>query len=229
MGMRYYNLTKQNEMSKHNNLNHPIVKKEEEEIKEIKNNDEWGDEKMMMGMKTKSDSKNPEMLLKRAINMFAIGQMFHSNASLESHKMGLQGFKRLHRYYARKDIEAKMKLEHYAIDMFGMTIKPDWESFSELKDIKTVKEMLDCYLEHEMNKYAELAEVANELTVNEFLNESHMIREELECVAREIIKCRRYIQDYENSAWSWHHIRYIDNMLHDKFKKKEHEEFSYKD
>ena len=37
------------------------------------------------------------------------------------------------------------------------------------------------------------------------------------------------IQDFENSDWSWHHIRYIDNMLHTKYKEKECEEFSYKD
>lgn len=227
MGMRYYNLTKQNE-AKSTTLPNPIVI-EPEEVHEHKEED-WENGKMLVNsMHMKEASKMPEEQFKRAINMFAIGQMFHANASLESHKMGLQGFKRLHRYYSRKDNEAKMKLEHYAIDMFGMIIKPDWANISDLKDMHNVKEMLEYYLEHETDKYAELAEIANELTVNEFLHESHMIREGLECVSREIIKCKRYIQDHENSDWSWHHIRYIDNMLHKKFKKKECEEFSYKD
>lgn len=167
--------------------------------------------------------------LMRAINAFAIGCDFHENASLDSHKLGLQGFKRLHRYFSRKDNESKMKLEHYCIDMFGEKVMPDWDKLEKPKMSNTVKEMLESYLEHETEKYATIAEIANILTMNEFLHESHMLRKELEPVTREIIKCKRYIQDFENSDWSWHHIRYIDNMLHTKYKEKECEEFSYKD
>lgn len=125
--------------------------------------------------------------------------------------------------------EAKMKLEHYCIDMFGEKVMPDWDKLENPKISNTVKEMLESYLEHETEKYAIIAEIANILTMNEFLYESHMLRKELEPVTREIIKCKRYIQDFENSDWSWHHIRYIDNMLHTKYKEKECEEFSYKD
>lgn len=122
-----------------------------------------------------------------------------------------------------------MKLEHYCIDMFGEKVMPDWDKLENPKISNTVKEMLESYLEHETEKYAIIAEIANILTMNEFLYESHMLRKELEPVTREIIKCKRYIQDFENSDWSWHHIRYIDNMLHTKYKEKECEEFSYKD
>lgn len=176
-----------------------------------------------------ANEKLPHEQLMRAINVFAIGCDFHENASLDSHKLGLQGFKRLHRYFSRKDNEAKMKLEHYCIDMFGEKVMSDWDKLENPKISNTVKEMLESYLEHETEKYAIIAEIANILTMNEFLHESHMLRKELEPVTREIIKCKRYIQDFENSDWSWHHIRYIDNMLHTKYKEKECEEFSYKD
>lgn len=176
-----------------------------------------------------ANEKLPHEQLMRAINVFAIGCDFHENVSLDSHKLGLQGFKRLHRYFSRKDNEAKMKLEHYCIDMFGEKVMPDWDKLEKPKMSNTVKEMLESYLEHETEKYATIAEIANILTMNEFLHESHMLRKELEPVTREIIKCKRYIQDFENSDWSWHHIRYIDNMLHTKYKEKEYEEFSYKD
>lgn len=176
-----------------------------------------------------ANEKLPHEQLMRAINAFAIGCDFHENASLDSHKLGLQGFKRLHRYFSRKDNESKMKLEHYCIDMFGEKVMPDWDKLEKPKMSNTVKEMLESYLEHETEKYATIAEIANILTMNEFLHESHMLRKELEPVTREIIKCKRYIQDFENSDWSWHHIRYIDNMLHTKYKEKECEEFSYKD
>ena len=46
---------------------------------------------------------------------------------------------------------------------------------------------------------------------------------------KEIVKCKRYMQDFESSGWSWHHIRRVDMNLHDKYKKLEEEKYSYKD
>lgn len=234
MGMRYYNLTKQNEVKNNSPLRPTVVKEDDEKEKKDhyehhKEDDEneWGEK--MDERRIGANEKLPHEQLMRAINVFAIGCDFHENASLDSHKLGLQGFKRLHRYFSRKDNESKMKLEHYCIDMFGEKVMPDWDKLEKPKMSNTVKEMLESYLEHETEKYATIAEIANILTMNEFLHESHMLRKELEPVTREIIKCKRYIQDFENSDWSWHHIRYIDNMLHTKYKEKECEEFSYKD
>lgn len=230
MGMRYYNLTKQNEVKSNPSLK-PVEIKEGKEYNNIEEENEWGEgeEENRMLNKNEMNDKSPVEQLMKAIEVFTVGYAFHENASLDSHKLGLQGFKRLHRYFSRKDNEVKMKLEHYCIDMFGEKVTPEWKDMKELKTSHTVKEMLESYLEHENEKYALIAETANILTMNEFLHESHMLRKELEPVTREIIKCKRYIQDFENSDWSWHHIRYIDNMLHTKYKEKECEEFSYKD
>ena len=230
MGMRYYNLTKQNEAKNNSPLRPTVVKEDDEKEKKDhyehhKEDDENEWEEKMDERRIGANEKLPHEQLMRAINAFAIGCDFHENASLDSHKLGLQGFKRLHRYFSRKDNESKMKLEHYCIDMFGEKVMPDWDKLEKPKMSNTVKEMLESYLEHETEKYATIAEIANILTMNEFLHESHMLRKELEPVTREIIKCKRYIQDFENSDWSWHHIRYIDNMLHTKYKEKECEEF----
>ena len=191
MGMRYYNLTKQNEVKSNPSLK-PVEIKEEKEYNNIEEENEWGEgeEENRMLNKNEMNDKSPVEQLMKAIEVFTVGYAFHENASLDSHKLGLQGFKRLHRYFSRKDNEVKMKLEHYCIDMFGEKVTPEWKDMKELKTSHTVKEMLESYLEHENEKYALIAETANILTMNEFLHESHILRKELEPVTREIIKCK---------------------------------------
>lgn len=123
MGMRYYNLTKQNEAKNNSPLRPTVVKEDDEKEKKDhyehhKEDDENEWEEKMDERRIGANEKLPHEQLMRAINAFAIGCDFHENASLDSHKLGLQGFKRLHRYFSRKDNESKMKLEHYCINVW---------------------------------------------------------------------------------------------------------------
>jgi ferritin len=115
------------------------------------------------------------------------------------------------------------------IDMYHEKIEPDWGNLHLIKYNMDTKSMLEAYLEHESEMCKKVSELANMLTVNDYLYESHLLREYIECITHEIIKCKRYIHDFEKSDWNWHHIRWTDNKLHEKYKERECEEFSYKD
>lgn len=162
------------------------------------------------------------------IAKFAEGLMFHTDASLNSHVMGLQGFKRLHRFMAFKDREVMIKLQHYVIDMCGIKIDVDWNKL-KIPKYDSVKDMFSVYLEYETQKQDYLSEIYKEMMKYGFVYDAKLVSEPLCDLSKEITKCRRYIQDFSSSGWSWHHIRRVDMNLHDKYKEIEKEAYNYCD
>lgn len=167
-------------------------------------------------------------LYSEVVSTFASGLMFHTDASLKSHVIGLHGFKRLHRYNAFKDREMMLKYQHYVADNCREIIKVNWSEL-HIPFYDNVKDMFSVYLDYEVEKQEKLSKLYKEFINHDFILDAKMISEHLCELNKEIVKCKRYIQDFESSGWSWHHIRRVDMNLHDKYKKLEEEKYSYKD
>ena len=76
-----------------------------------------------------TDYGNAEMLglLREAVNIAAHGEAWHHKHMLWAQANGLQGHKRLHRYESAHDRAQYIKIQNYAVDMFGAIIVPDWD------------------------------------------------------------------------------------------------------
>ena len=167
-------------------------------------------------------------LYSKMIDIFTEGYMFHSEASLKSHVFGLQGFKRMHRFMSYKDRQFVLKLQHYIIDMYGVKLDIDWKNL-HIPEYDNVKDMFLNYLEYENHQYDKISNIYKEMIDYGFIYDAKLISEPLCNISKEIIKYKRYIQDFNSASCSLHHIRYIDIILHDKYKKEEAEEYNFHD
>lgn len=165
-----------------------------------------------------SPTTAPEML-KRAMDCKLKGVMFHSKASRTAHMWGLQGQKRWHRWQMHTDFCELVKLQHYLIDQFGENYEPHVED--DLPPLADLEAFFRGYQEYESRYYTIMSDIANQLTLANYSNEAHMIREMLEGVSKEFEKCRRWLQDYQKANWAWSYVRVMDDKLHDKIKDKE--------
>lgn len=161
----------------------------------------------------------PEMLelLREAINIGAHGEVWHHTHMLWAQSMGLQGHKRLNRYESGKDRAHYIKLQNYALDMFGETIEPD-RNF-EIASPEDIKGYLEGYIAWENSVYTRLADISNRLIVMGFPCEAELVRQGLP--RKELEKVRRMLIEYGLSGWDMTYILQADKTLHDKIKEKE--------
>lgn len=161
----------------------------------------------------------PEMLelLREAVNIGAHGEVWHHAHMLWAQSMGLQGHKRLNRYESGKDRAHYIKLQNYALDMFGEILQPSWDyAVTALDDIKSYMEN---YITWENSVYTRLSDISNRLIVMGFPCEAELVRDGLP--HKELKKVRRMLVEYSLSGWDMTYILSADKMLHDKVKKKE--------
>lgn len=161
----------------------------------------------------------PEMLelLREAVNIGAHGEVWHHAHMLWAQSMGLQGHKRFNRYESGKDRAHYIKLQNYALDMFGEIIEPDWNfSVTAPEDIKGY---LESYIAWENSVYTRLADISNQLIVMGFPCEAELVREGLP--RKELEKVRRMLTEYGLSGWDMTYILPADKALHDRLKEKE--------
>lgn len=131
--------------------------------------------------------------------------------------MGLQGHKRFNRHESGKDRAYYIKLQNYALDMFGEAIEPNWGYvISASKDIPGY---LEGYIAWENSIYTRLAGISNRLIVMEFPYEAELVREGLP--QKELEKVRRMLTEYGLSGRNMTYILQADKALHDKIKGKE--------
>lgn len=165
------------------------------------------------------DYGSPEMLelLREAVSIGAHGEVWHHKHMLWAQSMGLQGHKRLNRYESGKDRAHYIKLQNYAMDMFGEVVEPDWNyTVDEPEDIKGY---LEGYIAWENSVYTRLADISNRLIVMGFPCEAELVREGLP--RKELEKVRRMLTEYGLSGWDMTYILPADKALHDKMKEKE--------
>ena len=80
------------------------------------------------------------------------------------------------------------------------------------------KGYLEYYLDTEVEVYAMLNKIHNELVLNGYNAEACIIKDYLPSVVKEIEKVRRWTLDAENSDWDYTLIKIFDDKLHDKMK-----------
>lgn len=165
------------------------------------------------------DYGTPEMLelLREAANIGAHGEVWHHKHMLWAQSMGLQGHKRLNRYESSKDRAHYIKLQNYAMDMFGEAIQPSWDYVITAPE--DIKGYLEGYIEWENSVYTRLADISNRLIVKGFPCEAELVREGLP--RKELEKVRRMLTEYGLSGWDMAYILPADKKLHDRMKRKE--------
>lgn len=161
----------------------------------------------------------PEMLelLREAVNIGANGEVWHHAHMLWAQSMGLQGHKRLNRYESGKDRAHYIKIQNYALDMFGEVIEPDW-NFSVVAP-EDIKGYLEGYIAWENSVYTRLADISNRLIVMGFPCEAELVRDGLP--RKELERVRRMLAEYGLSGWDMTYILQADKELHERIKKKE--------
>ncbi len=181
-----------------------------------------------MHEKEMDENLTPITMLKDALTMFAIGVSFHGNASLCSHKLGLQGFKCLHKYYSHADEKYLSMIQDYCINVFDEIVMPDWSKIHMDEELKDTSNMLEEWYEHETEKYNYLNNIIKDLYDSEYAYEAKMITKTLEGAITEITKCKRFIQDFSKADWNWSYIGTKDHHLHKKIKEKLKNDYNYK-
>lgn len=161
----------------------------------------------------------PEMLelLREAVNIGANGEVWHHKHMLWAQSMGLQGHKRLNRYESCKDRAHYIKLQNYALDMFGEIIEPSWDY--TVDDPEDIPGYLVGYIAWENSVYTRLADISKQLIVMGFPCEAKLVREGLP--RKELEKVRRMLTEYGFSGWDMAYILQADKDLHERIKKKE--------
>ena len=160
-------------------------------------------------------------LFKEVIEKNASGETLHDDMSRMAHMWGLQGFKRLHRVNSLEDRTRRVDFQHYVIDRYGENIEPDWDF--EIPVVKNIEEMLNEYIKYEESVIYDFSRIGNTLIEKGYVVEGQKVQECLCDVATEIIKARRYKQDFEKAGYKWEYIRIVDKQIHDKYKEKEGE------
>jgi hypothetical protein len=156
-------------------------------------------------------------LLRDAINIGANGEAWHHEMMLWTQASGLQGHKRLNRYESGEDREHYIRMQNYALDMFGETLEPSWDyAVTAPVDIKGY---LEAYLDWEDSVYTRLSAIANELTVLGFPCEAEMVSDGLP--RKELERVRRMLTEYALSGWDMPYILIKDRELHNKIKELE--------
>lgn len=161
----------------------------------------------------------PEMLelLREAVNIGAHGEVWHHAHMLWAQSMGLQGHKRLNRYESGKDRAHYIKLQNYALDMFGEILQPSWDyTVTAPEDIKSY---LEGYIAWEDSVYTRLGDISARLIAFGFPCEAKLVRDGLP--RKELKKMRRMLTEYSLSGWDMTYILPADKALHDRIKKKE--------
>ena len=158
-------------------------------------------------------------LFKQIIEKNASGEVFHDNMSRMAHIWGLQGFKRLHRHNACEDRERRVTFQHYVIDRYSENLEPDWTY--EAPIVKSIQEMLDEYINWEESVIRDMSIVGNTLIEEGYVVEGQKAQECLKDVTQEIIKAKRYKQDFSKAKNEWEYIRIVDKEIHKKYKEKE--------
>lgn len=156
-------------------------------------------------------------LLREAVNIGANGEVWHHKHMLWAQSIGLQGHKRLNRYESCKDRAHYIKLQNYALDMFGEVIEPDWNYTVDAPE--DIPGYLDGYIAWENSVYTRLADISNRLIVMGFPCEAELVREGLP--RKELEKVRRMLTEYGLSGWDMAYILQADKELHERIKKKE--------
>jgi hypothetical protein len=153
-------------------------------------------------------------LIRDAINIGANGEAWHHKHMIWCQAHGLQGHKRLNRYESGEDRAWYIKLQNYALDMFGEAIEPDWDyAISAPMDIKGY---LEGYLDWENSVYSRLASISNDLVVAGFPCEADIVLEGMP--RKEIERVRRMLTEYALSGWDMSYILIRDRELHEKVK-----------
>jgi hypothetical protein len=152
--------------------------------------------------------------MQEAITIGAHGEAFHHKMMLWAQSHGLQGHKRLHRYESGEDQAWYIKMQNYAVDMFGVVIEPDWDYSAPVPT--DIKGYLESYLDWENSVYSRLASIANDLTVAGFPCEAELVSDGMP--RKEIERVRRMLTEYSLSGWDMAYILIRDKELHEKVK-----------
>ena len=174
----------------------------------------------------KSEEKSATAILKSAIDYIGKALVTHDVMSRNCHMLGLQGHKRLHRFYCNKAMKLLQKLQHYSIDMYNENIESDMNI--EILQYSDVKTYLDLYSKFINQQLCDISTCYKQCIENSYIKEASLIKSYICDLTKQLKKCNRYMHDFTNANWDWTYIKISDNKLHNKMKCKEAKHY-YKD
>lgn len=139
------------------------------------------------------------------------------------HFLGLQGFKRWHRYNAREDLEMAMRLECLLIDHYG--IEPEYHEVQFVPCVKrTIIERMQDYNSRLEEVLGNLNEVKTKLVTTNHHFAATFIQEcidELECDLKYAYRHFNFAKDVNGQIKDMH---WYSNELHESYKDKERDD-----
>lgn len=139
------------------------------------------------------------------------------------HMLGLQGFKRYHRYEAREAWENAMNLEALLIDHYGVEPRYSPIEFTTCQK-KTIVERMQHYTDELENTLDKMNKVKTELVANDHHFASKHIQDIIEEAEKDLKYAYRhlnYCKDVNGDASAMH---WYSHELHEEYKCKERED-----
>jgi len=151
----------------------------------------------------------------------------HEQAMTSTQKMNKQGFKRLHRYYARKFFCEELCIQTFSLDYLGETIEtPVIAPIHAPSDLKAHMTLFISEMEADQKRLVVLNNEFRAEHGKDFKHGEDMIC----CLSRLICKFkRRWFDRLEKTGWGGHDEFILDHFIHEKYKQKEKEDYEYED
>jgi len=167
-----------------------------------------------------TEIKTPIAMLTAAAELILDRLMFNERSKDITHSLNLQGFKRWHRFNARRDMENMMHIRSYIIDHYHELPEIESEDFKYLP--VDLKAHMDNWCERDKVLLASLSQLKTDLIITgNYHIEAALIQELLEEISCEIKYLARYKKELEDEDYGAYCIYQISRKVHEYFKKAE--------
>lgn len=163
------------------------------------------------------DPQSMEELLECIDEVLLFNLKLNDKAMKHCHAMGFNGFKRMHRWNAKKFLCWHIDMENEAYDKHRMTLETKMEDFDYAPaDIMTHLQKWDMKLAEDIKALAHY----NNLYRDEAGKDNCVIDAALACMMKNYEKAGRWSKRFMETK-SAHDMHELDDALHAKYKKKE--------
>lgn len=136
------------------------------------------------------------------------------------HFLGLQGFKRLHRYQARERLEKSMALECLLVDHYG--VEPEFREvvFTPCEK-RTILDRLQSYAERLESSLGKMNDIKTQLVLANHHFSATFIQEIIDCLECNLKYAYRHLNYVKDIGGQVKDIHWYSHEIHECYKEKE--------